>query len=79
MAQRVYPRRLAGARAVSYLCYTPGKRGKFFPRKAKALGIKPGPLFSQLVAGESVTLDDGRTVHPHEVRLTGHLVDWCVD
>ncbi|RVE68099.1 hypothetical protein OJAV_G00088370 [Oryzias javanicus] len=29
--------------------------------------MKPGPLFGRLKAGESVTLENGRVVHPNEV------------
>lgn len=36
--------------------------GKFMPNKAKQLGIPAGPLFKKLVAGESITLDDGRVI-----------------
>jgi ribonuclease Z len=41
--------------------------GKFFPEKAEQLGIPKGPLWSKLSSGESVVLDNGREVHPHEV------------
>ena len=40
--------------------------GKFDPVKATALGIPNGPARAKLVRGESVTLEDGKTVHPHE-------------
>jgi ribonuclease Z len=36
--------------------------GKFLPAKAEELGIPEGPLWKSLAAGESVVLDDGRTV-----------------
>ncbi len=41
--------------------------GKFYPEKAIALGIKPGPLFKRLQDGESITLPDGRIVRPEDV------------
>ncbi|EGG18278.1 hypothetical protein DFA_03772 [Cavenderia fasciculata] len=41
--------------------------GTFLPDKAKELGIRPGPLFKRLVAGESLTNQDGILVHPHQV------------
>ena len=41
--------------------------GKFYPEKAKKLGIPEGPLWSRLQRGYSVTLPDGRTVKPSEV------------
>ena len=37
------------------------------PKKAAALGVPPGPLCGRLVAGEAVTLDDGRTITPEMV------------
>jgi ribonuclease Z len=41
--------------------------GKLDIKRAAELGIRPGPLFSQLKAGASVKLADGRTVRPEEV------------
>ncbi|MFX1518554.1 MAG: ribonuclease Z [Promethearchaeota archaeon] len=41
--------------------------GKFFPEKARALGIPEGPLWSKLKAGESVQLNDGRIINSSEV------------
>lgn len=37
-------------------------RGKFLPHKAKALGVKPGPMFGQLSNGHDVTLANGQVV-----------------
>jgi ribonuclease Z len=42
-------------------------RRPFLVDKAEALGVPPGPERRRLVAGESVTLSDGRTIHPDEV------------
>ena len=42
-------------------------RRPFLPEKADALGIPPGPWRRDLVNGQSVTLPDGRQVHPDEV------------
>ena len=41
--------------------------GTFFPERATELQVPRGPLWSQLQAGNNVTLDDGRTVTPDEV------------
>jgi ribonuclease Z len=41
--------------------------GKFYPEKAKALGVPEGELWSMLQHGDSVTLPDGRVVSPEEV------------
>ncbi|HHS97663.1 MAG TPA: ribonuclease Z [Chloroflexi bacterium] len=42
-------------------------RRPFLVEKAEALGIPPGPERRRLVAGESITLPDGRVVHPDQV------------
>ena len=42
-------------------------RRPFLAEKADALGIPPGPLRGKLVAGEAVTLDDGRMITPEMV------------
>lgn len=42
-------------------------RRPFLADKAEALAIPPSPIRRDLVQGESVTLDDGRVIHPDEV------------
>jgi ribonuclease Z len=42
-------------------------RRPFLPEKAEALGIPPGPWRRNLVAGQPVTLPDGRVIMPEEV------------
>ena len=41
--------------------------GRFYPEKATALGVPPGPLFGELQHGRAVTLPDGRRVEPAQV------------
>ena len=41
--------------------------GKFYPKKAQALGVIKGELWSQLQSGEEVTLPDCRVVKPKDV------------
>ena len=41
--------------------------GKFYPEKARELGIPEGPLWSKLQKGHFVTLSDGRKIKPSEV------------
>ncbi|MFP4597499.1 MAG: ribonuclease Z [Persicimonas sp.] len=41
--------------------------GRFDLEAAKKLGVPPGPLFGKLQDGESVELDDGRTIEPDQV------------
>ena len=41
--------------------------GLFHPERAAALGVVPGPDFGRLQKGESVIIEGGREVHPHEV------------
>ena len=42
-------------------------RRPFLPEKAEALAVPPGPWRRDLVAGKSITLPDGRTIHPDQV------------
>lgn len=42
-------------------------RRPFLAERAEALGVPAGPVRRQLVAGEAITLADGRTVGPEEV------------
>ncbi|MEB3326608.1 MAG: ribonuclease Z [Synechococcus sp.] len=39
------------------------RRGHFDVERARALGIAPGPIYAELKAGHSVTLDDGRIIN----------------
>lgn len=41
--------------------------GEFLVEKAKALGVKEGPLFGRLQRGEEVKLENGKTVCPQDV------------
>ena len=41
--------------------------GKFYPKKAKELGIPMGELWSKLQNGQEISLPDGRAVKPSEV------------
>jgi ribonuclease Z len=43
------------------------RHGKFYPEKAKALGIPEGPLWSKLQHGKKVKLSNGRIVKSEEV------------
>ncbi len=48
-------------------------RGKFLPEKARALGVPKGALWGKLASGETIFLDDGRRISPHDVTLSpGH-------
>jgi ribonuclease Z len=41
--------------------------GKFYPERARALGVPEGVFWSKLQHGEKVTLENGRVVQPEEV------------
>jgi ribonuclease Z len=41
--------------------------GKFYPKKAAALGVPKGELWSKLQGGSGITLSDGRMVNPRDV------------
>ena len=56
--------------------------GRFDVEAARALGVPPGPLFGKLQRGESITLDDGRTVSPEQVlgpSRPGFKFAYCCD
>ncbi len=55
-----------GAECYGFLFQEKARR-PFLNDKAEALGVPIGPVRRQLVSGESVTLEDGRTVYPDEV------------
>ncbi|KAJ0007264.1 hypothetical protein Pint_29693 [Pistacia integerrima] len=57
-----------GEMSVIYVCELPELMGKFDPKKAVALGLKPGPKFSELQSGKSVKSDSSDImVHPSDV------------
>jgi ribonuclease Z len=53
--------------AVSYIVRTHPARGKFDVKRAKELGVTPGPNFSRLTAGDSVQNVRGETITPEMV------------
>ncbi len=56
--------------------------GRFDPAKARDLGIPEGPLWGRIHKGESVTLEDGRVIHPAELvgpTRTGRTVVYSGD
>ncbi|GMI93786.1 tRNAse Z4 [Hibiscus trionum] len=57
-----------GEMSVLYICELPELMGKFDPKKAVALGLKPGPKYSELQHGKSVKSDRlDIMVHPSDV------------
>ncbi|KAI7985174.1 hypothetical protein LOK49_LG14G01941 [Camellia lanceoleosa] len=54
--------------SVIYVCELPEIKGKFDPKKAVALGLKPGPKYRELQLGNSVKSDHQNImVHPSNV------------
>ncbi|KAK5945640.1 hypothetical protein PMZ80_002845 [Knufia obscura] len=53
--------------SMSYFVKGRPQRGVFLPKKAKELGVKPGPDFGKLSSGQSVTLEDGRVIKSEDV------------
>lgn len=53
--------------SMSYIVRGHQQRGQLDPKKAIALGVKPGPLFSELTAGRAVQAADGSTVTSEQV------------
>ncbi|GKV16213.1 hypothetical protein SLEP1_g26888 [Rubroshorea leprosula] len=57
-----------GEMSVIYICELPELMGKFDPKKAVALGLKPGPKYGELQKGKSVKSDSlDIMVHPSDV------------
>ena len=52
--------------SIGYALFEHPRTGRFNREQAIELGVPPGPLFSRLQRGESVTVD-GKTVHPDDV------------
>jgi len=53
--------------SLAYALVEKPRPGKFYPEKAKALGVPEGPLWSELQHGHGVNLPDGRVVKPEDV------------
>lgn len=53
--------------ALAYALTEADRPGRFLVEEAERLGIPAGPLYGRLQAGHSVTLTDGREVHPSAV------------
>jgi len=49
--------------AFAYRVERKPRPGRFAVERARALGIPPGPIYADLKAGRSVTLDDGRIIN----------------
>ncbi|OIT27678.1 hypothetical protein A4A49_30936 [Nicotiana attenuata] len=57
-----------GDLSVVYICELPEIKGKFDPKKAAALGLRPGPKYRELQLGNSVQSDrQDIMVHPSDV------------
>ncbi|KAK4428125.1 tRNAse Z TRZ4, mitochondrial [Sesamum alatum] len=57
-----------GDLSVIYICELPEIKGKFDPKKAAALGLRPGPKYRDLQLGNSVKSDrQDIMVHPSDV------------
>ncbi|KAJ2693496.1 hypothetical protein H4R19_006005, partial [Coemansia spiralis] len=63
---QLLPRTQPTPAALCYIVEGPEVPGKFDPKAALALGLKPGPNYRRLVAGESVTAPDGTVISPEQ-------------
>jgi ribonuclease Z len=53
-------------KVVCYACHTADTPGKFDMKKARSLGVTPGPNCGLLVKGQSITLPNGNVVNPSD-------------
>jgi ribonuclease Z len=53
--------------SLAYTFIEKPRPGKFYPERAKALGVAEGPLWSKLQHGQTVKLPKGRVVKPEDV------------
>jgi ribonuclease Z len=68
--------------AFGYRIAEKDRPGRFQIDKAKALGIPPGPVYGKLKQGETITLEDGRTINGKDLcdpPETGRKVVYCTD
>lgn len=67
---------------VGYIFEERPRPGQFFPERAEEAGVPRGPMWARLQRGESVNLDDGRTVVPSDVvgpQRRGRKVSYVTD
>jgi len=53
--------------SLAYSFVEKSRPGRFYPERAKALGVPEGPLWSKLQSGKAVMLPDGSVVKPEQV------------
>lgn len=53
--------------ALCYALVEKPRLGRFDPERAELLGIPEGPLRGRIHRGESITLENGQTVHPQDL------------
>src|SRR5213596_262495 len=53
--------------AMGYALVEATRKGRFDPARARDMGIPEGPMWGRIHRGESVTLDDGRSIAPAEL------------
>lgn len=53
-----------GGLSLGYAMIEEERRGRFDPDLARSMGIPEGPLWGRIHRGETITLDDGRSIDP---------------
>ncbi len=64
---RTYAVEHGGGAALGYVLAEKDRLGRFDPDAARAAGVPEGPLWGKLQRGQTVSLEDGRTVGPETI------------
>ncbi len=71
-----------GIPCLAYALVEDERPGRFYPERARKLGVPEGPLWAQLKKGSPISLPNGRTIKPEDVcgpKLPGRKIVYSGD